>query len=397
MANKDLIILNEPSWGLDVNDEWPVPLPTLVTLVSCADYKGKANFLPVASALILSYSPLVLGVGIARARFSRNYVRRFSHYLMSDTQQFVVNIPTPALREAIRVAGNTSGREVNKFEVAGLTPAPSLRVLPPYIEECPVNFECVVRHTLRLGSHDFFVGEVVAAHRFKNITLHWVRLPVFYSGTEAIAEDEAPGGSGTVLEGSVLLEREDMDLNVADEAVVRNWAELFPVIPSIISCADRMGRPSLVVSVTTAIINRFPLMIGIVLPICNKLTSKAVANFKETGEFIVNFIDNRLEDVLWQIARSEPSEIAFAFADLDLITGTWVSCPLIDSALVNLECELQYIMIMGDMFFIVGKVVAIHKPRSFAMSSDWKALTARENWFWEAVPRYVIQQEETCG
>jgi len=396
MADKDLVILKGPSRGLDVDDEWPVPLPTLVTLVSCADYRGKANFLPVASAVILSYSPLMLGVGIARARFSRNYVRRFSHYLISDTQQFVVNIPTPILREAIRLAGNTSGREVNKFEVTGLTAAPSLRVLPPCIKECPVNFECAVKHTLQLGSHDFFIGEVVAAHRFKNIELHWVRLPVFYSRTEAVAEDKTPGDSGTVMDGSILLEREDMDLSAADETVVRNWAQLFPVIPGIISSADRMGRPSLVASLTTAIINRFPLMIGIALPVCSKLTSKAVANIKETKEFVVNVIDNRLENILRQLEHCELSEIDSAFADLDLITGAWVSCPLINSAPVNLECELHYTMIMGDLLFIIGKVVAIHKPSSFAMSSDWRALTARENWFWEAVPRY-IQQEETCG
>ena len=32
------------------------------------------------------------------------------------------------------------------------------------IAECPVNIECVLRNILRLGTHDLFIGEVVAIH-----------------------------------------------------------------------------------------------------------------------------------------------------------------------------------------------------------------------------------------
>jgi flavin reductase (DIM6/NTAB) family NADH-FMN oxidoreductase RutF len=32
----------------------------------------------------------------------------------------------------------------------------------PVIAECPINLECKLAHTLSLGSHDLFVGEVVA-------------------------------------------------------------------------------------------------------------------------------------------------------------------------------------------------------------------------------------------
>jgi flavin reductase (DIM6/NTAB) family NADH-FMN oxidoreductase RutF len=34
----------------------------------------------------------------------------------------------------------------------------------PLVAECPLNIECVVRQTLHLGSHDLFIGEVVAVH-----------------------------------------------------------------------------------------------------------------------------------------------------------------------------------------------------------------------------------------
>jgi flavin reductase (DIM6/NTAB) family NADH-FMN oxidoreductase RutF len=37
-------------------------------------------------------------------------------------------------------------------------------VSAPLIAECPVNIECKVRHSLMLGTHEMFVGEVLAVH-----------------------------------------------------------------------------------------------------------------------------------------------------------------------------------------------------------------------------------------
>ena len=34
----------------------------------------------------------------------------------------------------------------------------------PLIKESPVNIECCVKQTLRLGTHDMYVAEVVAVH-----------------------------------------------------------------------------------------------------------------------------------------------------------------------------------------------------------------------------------------
>ena len=65
--------------------------------------------------------------------------------------------------------GLVSGRQTDKFAATGLTPIPAAEVKPPLIAECPINIECVVRHELRLGSHDLFVAEVVALHADEKI------------------------------------------------------------------------------------------------------------------------------------------------------------------------------------------------------------------------------------
>jgi flavin reductase (DIM6/NTAB) family NADH-FMN oxidoreductase RutF len=83
---------------------------------------------------------------------------------VNQEREFVVNIPNVDQLEAADVAGVWSGREHDKFAELGLTALPATSVGAPLIAECPVNLECVVRHQLKLGSHDLFLAEIVAAH-----------------------------------------------------------------------------------------------------------------------------------------------------------------------------------------------------------------------------------------
>jgi flavin reductase (DIM6/NTAB) family NADH-FMN oxidoreductase RutF len=50
---------------------------------------------------------------------------------------------------------------VDKFSAMGLTPVPSTVLGTALIAECPVNLECRTLQTVKLGSHDLFLGEVV--------------------------------------------------------------------------------------------------------------------------------------------------------------------------------------------------------------------------------------------
>ena len=81
-----------------------------------------------------------------------------------DSKEFVVNIPGEGLLDATDVCGTVSGRRADKFALTGLTTESADVVGPPLIAECAVNLECKLLHTIPLGVHDLFVGEVVAAH-----------------------------------------------------------------------------------------------------------------------------------------------------------------------------------------------------------------------------------------
>jgi flavin reductase (DIM6/NTAB) family NADH-FMN oxidoreductase RutF len=61
-----------------------------------------------------------------------------------ETGEFVVNLATWTLRHAVNQSSAAVGRAVDEFQLAGLTPAPSLRVRPARVSESPVSLECVV-------------------------------------------------------------------------------------------------------------------------------------------------------------------------------------------------------------------------------------------------------------
>lgn len=130
--------------------------PTPLVLVSCADGGGKGNILTIAWAGIVSSDPPMVSISVRRGKYS--------HHLIKAGGEFVVNLPTEQLVKVMDYCGTVSGKNVDKWENAGVTPVSASRVKAPLIAESPVNMECVIKHTLHLGSHDCFVAEVVAIH-----------------------------------------------------------------------------------------------------------------------------------------------------------------------------------------------------------------------------------------
>jgi flavin reductase (DIM6/NTAB) family NADH-FMN oxidoreductase RutF len=61
-----------------------------------------------------------------------------------ETGEFVVNLATWALRDAVNASSAEVARSVDEFSLAGLTAAPSRLVRAPRVSESPVSLECVV-------------------------------------------------------------------------------------------------------------------------------------------------------------------------------------------------------------------------------------------------------------
>jgi flavin reductase (DIM6/NTAB) family NADH-FMN oxidoreductase RutF len=130
--------------------------PAPVLLLSCVGEDGSTNIMAVSWVGVACQTPPIVSVAIRAERFSYGLIR--------ETGEFVLNIPPASLIRVVDFCGVVSGRDVNKFAEARLTPVPAMKVRAPMIQECPVNLECVVRNSLVLGSHVLFLAEVVAMH-----------------------------------------------------------------------------------------------------------------------------------------------------------------------------------------------------------------------------------------
>ena len=129
---------------------YPVP----AVMVSCADKEGRSNIITVAWAGTVCSSPAMVSISIRP--------ERFSYHMIRETGEFVVNLTTEKLVRAADLCGVKSGRDTDKWKLAGLTPEKASRVAAPLITESPVNIECRVTDMIPLGSHHMFLGEVLA-------------------------------------------------------------------------------------------------------------------------------------------------------------------------------------------------------------------------------------------
>lgn len=127
------------------------PLP--VVMVSCKREGEKPNIVTVAWAGTICSDPVMVSVSIRP--------ERYSHDIIEETGEFVINLVTKDLAYATDYCGVRSGRDVDKFKEMGLTAIDSQKVSAPQIAESPVSLECVVKDIKRLGSHDMFIAEVV--------------------------------------------------------------------------------------------------------------------------------------------------------------------------------------------------------------------------------------------
>ncbi|CAA7601797.1 Flavin reductase like domain protein [Acididesulfobacillus acetoxydans] len=129
------------------------PVPTV--LVS-SRLGSKSNIVTIAWTGVMNSVPPMVYVGINPIRYS--------HRLIKESGEYVINIPSVEQAEVTDYCGTVSGKDVDKFAETGLTALPATEVQAPLIAECPVNIECGVKQIVSLGSHDVFIAEVLSVH-----------------------------------------------------------------------------------------------------------------------------------------------------------------------------------------------------------------------------------------
>lgn len=127
------------------------PLPAV--LVSCGATPDEYNVMTASWTGTVCSNPPMCYVSIRPERYSYDIIKR--------TGCFVINLTNKDLACATDFCGVRSGREMDKFKEAGITPGKAEVVAAPIVEESPVSIECRVVDIRPLGSHDMFLAEVV--------------------------------------------------------------------------------------------------------------------------------------------------------------------------------------------------------------------------------------------
>ena len=137
--------------------------PRPIGWISTRSAAGALNLAPYSFFNAFNYVPPIVGFASIGAKDTLRNVQ--------ETGEFVWNLATRDLAEAMNQTCAAVAPEVSEFALAGLTPLPSTLVQPPRVAESPVTMECRCTQILQLQGADgaqvptwLVLGEVVAVH-----------------------------------------------------------------------------------------------------------------------------------------------------------------------------------------------------------------------------------------
>ncbi|MCP4539522.1 MAG: flavin reductase family protein [Chloroflexi bacterium] len=128
------------------------PMPAF--LVTCAGKDGHPNSIAIAWLTPASINPPLLAFAIR--------TQRYSYELLQENPAFVVNVMAYERAVEVLFCGRCSGRDVDKFATANLTPVSAQVVNAPAIAEALAYVECEVEAEYPAGDHILVLGRVLA-------------------------------------------------------------------------------------------------------------------------------------------------------------------------------------------------------------------------------------------
>ena len=145
-----------------------IVVPRPIGWISTLDSLGRANLAPYSFFNAVAYRPpQVMFAATSNHAFGglKDSVKN-----AQETGEFVVNLATWTLRRQMNASAVPAPREVDEFEYAGLSKAPSDQVRPPRVAESPVHLECVCGGSVELETDNeedpntVVFGKVVGVH-----------------------------------------------------------------------------------------------------------------------------------------------------------------------------------------------------------------------------------------
>ncbi len=142
-------------------------VPRPIGWISTISPEGVSNLAPYSQFQNLTFDPPYVMFAANQNTLGK---RKDTTMNAEQTGEFVYNMATWDLRDAMNRSARETAFSEDEFDLAGVTKAPSKRVKPFRVAESPIHMECRYHQTLRLpgsgtmGTVDIIIGQVVAVH-----------------------------------------------------------------------------------------------------------------------------------------------------------------------------------------------------------------------------------------
>ena len=202
--------------GLPHNPFKSCVVPRPIGWISSISADGIHNLAPFSQFQNLTFDPPYV---MFAANQNSLEARKDTVVNVEQTGEFVYNMATYDLRDAVNRSAAEVPPEVDEFSLAGVTKAPSIKVKPCRVAESPVQFECRYYQTIRLpgngpmGTVDVIIGRVVFVHIKNEVLTQDGRLDILkvrplarlgyydYTTVDSIFEMVIPGNNDRLLIG----------------------------------------------------------------------------------------------------------------------------------------------------------------------------------------------------
>jgi flavin reductase (DIM6/NTAB) family NADH-FMN oxidoreductase RutF len=133
--------------------------PRPIAWVSTVDRLGVRNLAPFSFFNAFSTQPPTVAIGPG----SRQGINKDSLRNIKDTREFVLNVVSYELAVRVNQTSAEFPPDVDEWDVAGVTPAPSDDVRPLGVAEAPAWLECRVHSIVDLGTEENPTNSIVVA------------------------------------------------------------------------------------------------------------------------------------------------------------------------------------------------------------------------------------------
>jgi flavin reductase (DIM6/NTAB) family NADH-FMN oxidoreductase RutF len=193
-------------------------VPRPIGWISTVSEHGVSNLAPFSQFQNLSFDPPHVMLAASEATTG---ARKDTIVNIEQTGQFVWNMATYDLRDAVNASAQEVPPDVDEFELAGVSKRPASIVKVSMVAESPINFECVHVQTIRLargragssGLTDLILARVVAVHINDDVITNDGRIDILkirplarvgyhdYTTIEHVFEMKVPGNNPLLLAG----------------------------------------------------------------------------------------------------------------------------------------------------------------------------------------------------